>query len=625
MPMPKKATKTRKIQSKGPLFRSFLLDRSAVNEEERTVEFTFSSETDQVERWYGIEILDHGPKSVRLERMRAAGPLLFLHNMRDHLGVVEDIRIESRKGKVVCRFGRSALAEEKFQDVKDGVLVNVSVGYRVFKMVLEETGTDGKPNVYRCTDWEPYEVSLLPVAADISVGVGRAAGEEFEIEIEERAMDEDEVITAAPETNTRGTQQTTPPAPARPDVTAVENQARERLLANIREMQAMGNRYRAYGGVELAAQYIAEGKSPADLQRAILDKLPEQDTAGSGEQRADTRLDLSQRDLRNYSLLRAINAVMAARTGDMSGMRAAAFEMECSKELGERLGKEARGFYVPLDVLTRTMNATSNADLVPVQHMGSMFIDVLRPRSVVMGLGATVMDGLDGNLDIPRALSSPSFSWIGDDDDAALSDIGTGSLKLEPKTLAGGVPMSRRLLKQSSPSVEQVVHNALLKGAALGIDLGILAGTGSNNQPRGLFNLTGVNTQTVATPGAPTWPELVGFETKVAQDNALEGSLAYVTTSSVVGNLKTTKKDAGSGLFLMEGETANGRKVAVSNQLGTNQIAFGNWADTYIGFWGVIDVNPDMATKAASGGLVLRVFQDADVGFGHPESFCINA
>jgi len=617
----------RKIKSKGLFFREFNLNREAVNEEARTVELSFSSETQEVERWYGVEILDHSPSSVRMGRLQNGGPLLFLHDMRQHIGVVEEGKIEKRRGKAIVRFGNSPLADEKFRDVLDGILTKVSIGYRVFKLVLEERNDDA-PDVHRAVDWEPYEISLLPVAADDSVGVGRSAGDDFEIEIEDKTM-EPEIEDVPGDANRGAGTGNQPVAPAvvpekQVDVRAIENKVNDAQLKRIAGLEEMGERYKSYGGEELAREFIKTGKTVDQLRTAILERLPTQENTGSGDM-PDTRLDLSAREMKDYSLMRAINAVVAAKNGDTKAMRKAAFEMDCSRELGERLDRDARGFFVPIDIMAqRVMDATNGADLIATEHMGDMYINALRPKSIVMSLGATVMDGLEGNVDIPRELGTPTFGWIGDDDDAPMSEGSYGSLKMSPKTLAGAVPMSRRLLKQSSPSVERLIHNSLLKGAALGVDLGILAGTGTNNQPMGIVNLDGVNIQTIATPGQPTWSELVGFESKVAADEALEGRLAYATTSGVRGNLKTTPKDAGSGLFLMDGKEANGHSVTVSNQLAANRIIFGNWADVYVGFWGVIDVNPDMATKAGSGGMILRVFQDADVGVGHAESFCLN-
>nr|BDD46286.1 hypothetical protein 6 [Gammaproteobacteria bacterium] len=610
----------RKLQTDQLLYRTFHLDTRTIDDEARTVELTFSSETREVERWFGIEVLDHGPGAVKLDRLRAGGPLLFLHDMRNHLGVVEDVTIEKRKGKAVVRFGRSALAEEKFQDVKDGILVNVSVGYRVLKLVLEERGDDGL-DVYRATEWEPYEISLLPVAADISIGVGRSAGEQYEIEVlEENTMPKPNE-TAAPEHQTRGSGNNTQQSP-QVDVTAIENQAREQAReaerTRVRELRTLGSQHASRGGVELANEFIDSGRSPEDLQRALLERMQDSDDIDTGDT-PDSRLDLSARDLGNYSLMRALNA---AASGNW---RNAGFEQECSIAISEQIGREARGFFVPLDVMVRAMTTTSAADMVPTEHMGEMFIEALRPMSVVMRLGATVMDGLEGDVSMPKELSTPTFGWIGDDDDGDESDVDIGGIKMIPHILSGGVPMSRSLLRQSSPSVENVIRRSLLRGAALGLDMAALAGTGTNNQPRGVANLTGINTQTVASAGDPTWAEVVGFETKVASDNALEGNLAYVTTSGVAGNMKIKAKDAGSGRFVLEDKQANGHEVAVSNQLAANTILFGNWADVFIGLWGVTDIMPDTATKVKSGGLVLRVFHDADVAAGHAQSFCKNA
>ena len=76
----------RKVEQKGLLFRNYELDSRSINEEARTVELSFSSETDEIQEWRGIVILDHDPKSIRLDRINKAGPLLFMHNMSWHFG-----------------------------------------------------------------------------------------------------------------------------------------------------------------------------------------------------------------------------------------------------------------------------------------------------------------------------------------------------------------------------------------------------------------------------------------------------------------------------------------------------------------------------------------------------------
>jgi phage head maturation protease len=140
-----------------------------IDKQARTVELAFSSET-PVPRIYGDEILDHSASSVDLTRLRNGAPLLMDHVHGDQIGVVESARIDpDRVGRALVRFGSGARANEIFNDVADGIRRNVSVGYRVID--VQDDGGDS----YRVTRWQPYEISVVSVPADASVGVGRAA------------------------------------------------------------------------------------------------------------------------------------------------------------------------------------------------------------------------------------------------------------------------------------------------------------------------------------------------------------------------------------------------------------------------------------------------------------------
>ncbi len=174
---------SKKIKS-GTLYRYSEIRAADINKDDRTVELSFSSE-DPYERYFGIEILDHEKSSVDLKRLNSGGALLLDHNPGKQIGVIEKSIIDEtdKKGRAVVRFSRSDLGEEIYQDVLDGIRKNVSVGYRVNKMVLEEE-TDDK-EIYRVTKWMPLEVSIVPVPADITVGVGRSENDDlYDIEIE---------------------------------------------------------------------------------------------------------------------------------------------------------------------------------------------------------------------------------------------------------------------------------------------------------------------------------------------------------------------------------------------------------------------------------------------------------
>ena len=157
---------------KGRAERALQVERAAIDEAARTATLAFASEQ-PYERWWGIEILDTTATAMRQGRLRGGANLLCDHNTRDVVGVVESVEIGAdRVARAVVRFGKSARAEEVWQDVKDGIRRNVSVGYLIHQAVLVET-KDGL-DTYRVTDWEPFEVSLVSVPADPTVGVGRS-------------------------------------------------------------------------------------------------------------------------------------------------------------------------------------------------------------------------------------------------------------------------------------------------------------------------------------------------------------------------------------------------------------------------------------------------------------------
>src|ERR1035441_10037989 len=173
---------TSKTIKTGMLFRSLTFERGNIDEGKRTVEMTCSSELPVV-RWFGQEILDHSPESCDLSRMNSGAALLVNHDTDDQVGVVESASLKDKRLRATVRFGKSARAEEVFQDVRDGIRKLVSIGYRVHKMVTEsvEEGVE----TLRAVNWEPYEVSLVPIPADNSVGVGREAAErQFETVVE---------------------------------------------------------------------------------------------------------------------------------------------------------------------------------------------------------------------------------------------------------------------------------------------------------------------------------------------------------------------------------------------------------------------------------------------------------
>jgi HK97 family phage major capsid protein len=562
------------------------------------VPLAFSSEEPYL-RWFGYEILDHSPESVDLSRLNNSAPILSDHDHRVQIGVVVPgtAKIEpDKKGRLMARFGSSEKAKQEFQDVIDRIRTKVSVSYRVLEMVLD--GEKDGIESYRVTKWQPDEVSLVSVPADDSVGVARNYENIPEIKI----------------MKTKENKEIKDPV----DVVAVESKARKEAEQRFSAIYQFRDKM-AEKGVdvkELANEAIAKGYSFNDFRAKALDK------AYAGEKTVSTNLDLTEKEKKNYSLFRALNA---QATGNWNN---AGFERECSLAIAERIGKAPNGIFVPLDIQMRSQNVGVPADggyLVEEKYRPESFIDILNDKSVLVKLGARSMGGLIGDQAIPKKDGASTAYWVDEAGDVTDSDMSFDLIRMSPKTVGGAIPITRRMLKQGLPDVEALAIDDIATQLALAIDLAGLSGDGLSNNPVGVIEYPSVNTATVAAPGAPTWAEIVAFETAIGSDNALEGDFSFVTTSAVIGTLKTTKKDAGSGIFLMENGQSNGYNVVRKNSLAANTIILGKFSDVLIGSWGVLDVMLDDSTLAKSGGTVVRVFQDVDIQIRRPESFCINA
>lgn len=574
----------------------------AVNRDDRTIELSFSSE-EPYERSWGIEILDHSPTSVNMERLNDGAPLLLNHERLDQVGVIVTATIDGdKKGRAFVKISRSQRGEDVLNDVDDGILTKVSVGYQILDMVK-----DGERNglaVYRVTDWMPFEISLVSIPADNTVGVGRSADiEEIKTPKEEIKMEKKiEVEVEAV------------------DVSAVRAAAKKEEMGRIREIDAISSKFEMTGDMRAAA--IDSGLSVSEYREQVMDVIERK----AKEAPVSTAIGMNAQDVKRYSLFNAINA------HSRNDWKDAQYELECSQKVAENLGKEARGFFVPWEVQRDAMGTgaatgiTDAGSLVGTDHLGNSFIDSLRAESVAGRLGARFLTGLRGDVDIPKLTAGATFYWLAEGADVTDSNATLASITLSPKTIAGSVPMTRKLLKQSDPSVEAIIRQDLILGAALAIDTAVIAGTGLNGQPQGIIGTTGVNTVTIAdiSTFVPTFPEAVQFETALATDNALRGSLNYLTTPAINGALKSTKIDAGSGMMVNTSNSVNGYPTTGSSLVPAGRMIFGNFNDVIIGTWGVLDIEVDKATLAASGGLVLRVFQDVDVAVRHPESFAVD-
>lgn len=628
------------IRAQGGLRREAEL--GAVDTEARTVELSFSSEAAEVPRWFGLEVLSHAPGAVDLSRLNDGAAVLWMHDWGDQRGVVESARIDAgHVGRAVVRFSRSPAGEQLMRDVADKIITKVSVGYIVNGMKLQEerAGDD----VYLITDWQPYEISFVSVPADNSVGVGRARENPREeprpAPPQAQTIRSSEGGTCMLEKILRDGSGNLVRAKVGDDgkilevIEIIERAGAEAQAAQQRGQEAERTRVRAltelgnsYGATDLALKFIAEGKGPDDMQRELLAKYAQQRAAKPmAEQVREAEVGLSDKEVRNYSLMRAVRAL--ANPLNTSLQKDAAFEFECSRAAADKLGKETRGIMIPADVLNRSFSTTtpasgSGANIVAQSLLADSFIELLRNKTWALRR-ATAMGGLVGNVDIPRQTDSTQAYWVGEGGAPSDSTPALDQIHFTPKSLAAFTDITRRLMMQATPDAELIVRNDLLRVMALAVDKAVLYATGSNGQPKGLLYQTGIHAVQLA-GDYPSYQEFVQMETDIAAANADVESMAYVINARARGAAKTTLKFPGvngSSTIWEQGNTVNGYAVETTNQIENGDVWFGNWADYIVAMWGGLDMTVDPYSLSTSGGTRIVVFQDVDLNIRRIASF----
>lgn len=447
--------------------RSFAVSRAAINEEARTVELAFSSE-EPYDRWWGREILDHQKKSIRLGRLKAGGPLLCDHDSRDHVGVIESVRIDADLvGRAVVRFGKSARAEEVWQDVKDGIRQSVSVGYVIHKAQLVETG-DETTETFRVTDWEPYEVSLVSVPADATVGVGRSL--------------EDNPIVAAPLTQEKTIMSETTPSAA--DLAAAETRAadaaRQAEFRRTNDILAIGEDHADIDGLALARAAVKDGISVAEFQTKLLAAKREKAGTsgvqfGAGARTKDNLADDPKRGFATYGEFCA--DVVRASSGKDTSERL----IRAATTYGNEASGPDGGYAVPPQFASEIASIAyaeesllSLCDNTPVVGNSMTF-----PKDETTPWGST---GITAAWEGEASQTTPKKPALGE------SQLKLRKLKVlvaaSEELLADAAAMSSYITRKCGEAVDWKVNDAIINGTGAGMPLGVMVAASTVSQAK---------------------------------------------------------------------------------------------------------------------------------------------
>lgn len=638
-----------------------------IDAEKRIVSLSFSNE-DVIPRWFGNLKLDHSPGAVRLDRLNNGAPFLLHHDQWNplcHVGTVlrGSARIDNdRVGRADIHVASDVneYAKIAFADMQDKIRTKISALVILHKLVLLEEREDG-PSLYLAADWEPAEISLLPVPAIDTIGVGLSWSEQ-------PLLHPPVVTSAAPEVPAgKGNIMPEELKEASDSAVAVIEDRTALTAAALternRKINALGRRW---DQLELAAKFIDEEKTFDQFRdaltealgsRAQLDPAPRTGVVG-----------LSEREVRRFSLIALAN-YLADPT--QANRKLVGLELEATEAAAKYYGKDNKDgrVTIPTEALSVRRDVAINQLLLTItdlqerreraerfaissatgesggylvgKQMGSL-VDLLRELTVLGDVGATYIGDLVGDYSMPKLGTGMNFYWVGEEEDATASAATFQELELHPRTAAGVSKITRKMRKQSSYDVELVVRGDAFAGIANAIQIGVFNGVGGLKNLHGILKVSGIGDVAGGTNGAaPTYAHMVQLEGKVAIAKALNGRLAYVTNNKVRSQLRQTAESATmaasgwvwknvpgqSGVGDIGGypafATGDVPSTLVKNSSGAvcSAIIFGAWQHLIIGLWGGVDIEVNSSTYAKQGALEVTAFQDVDSGLRHVGAF----
>lgn len=360
--------------------------------------------------------------------------------------------------------------------------------------------------------------------------------------------------------------------------------------------------------------------------------------AAAGNGSAKDLSSKEERDLKNFSFLKIARS---AATGEkLEGLEKEMQEEARNEMRNSGITPSSNSLQIPTLVLrnawgsekrdvTATGGSNGSQGGVTVATSVQGYIEALQNRTLLTTLGAGMMTGLVGNIDMPRENAVFAPSWEGENDDAAESSPTFTKVTFSPKRLSGYIEVSDQLLLQSSSSIEMRLRNQILTGHAVALDKAGWQGTGTNDQPTGILTDGDITVVAIgANGGAITDAKILEMESTIDTQNALDGSLAYAFTPAVRRILKGLKVDDGSGLFVWDRLTnqVNAYPAYSTNQLPTTLVkgssgavchaaVYGDYSAASFGMWGGIEIKVDPYTQAkkALTTLILNAYHDFHV------------
>lgn len=570
------------------------------------------------EKWVrGSEVLGHSEGEIDDSRMRDGLVIQDTH-WGDQIGIIRKPELKDGKLGGIIEFGCGKRAQEIARDAAAGIRRNMSVGYIVKECKkTDKKSEDGLP-IYRAIKWTPYEASFVNVPADTNIGVGRV-------------LDPDDA--------------------SNPEVRAAEgNPSAVRTKENEMDPKAiaalMAKAERAHMKAADVSAMIEAGKSEPEIQSEIAeracayaDELAKKNAPkGIPARREIFDAGDEQKIGRKYDLMKVIRSLAGVRDAD------AGFEREVSDTIAQKVGRSARGFFVPESVLVRGMSVTLNngtgttagdfgGKLVATDTLFSEMVPALVAETVLGKAGVRTLTGLVGNIEIPKAGAATAY-WVSTEGgDATETTPAIGQIPSSPKTVGAYTDVTRNLMMQSGVGIQAFIADALRNALARAIEGAVFSGTGTSGQPTGLDNSS---PNVIASATNPGLAKILSFISKIKEENAFGGSMKFIGSPAVwallastfdhvtVANKADTFSDSiATSRYLLDTDTdkVQGYDFLTSNLSTAKTLYFGDWSKILLAFWSGLDLTVDPYSLSKSGGARLVALQSMDVIVTQPKAF----
>jgi HK97 family phage major capsid protein len=465
-----------------PMQRRFFEVR-AKKESDGLTPISFSSDT-PVKRntWMGYwwyEVLNHDRSAVDTGRLEQGISVLVNHDPDQRAGLLKNGAIEKGKGRGDIKFNTTDFGKSVRQEVEDGTLPYISVGYRVNEMnrAADINSADDEDEDYLGTysvdRWEPLEVSLVAVPADPSVGVGRSLDQAPQYPVAIRRA----IETASAGNSQEATRMATTATVPTPDQAAITAQVRTAELARFAELDAVHSQYPEFFTAEQRSTFARENRTGDEARRHVLAEMAKRSSStaahpATGSPAAEFVRD--EADKRPGSLIAArfIRCMAAGRGNKADAARFAGDVLKdgmVQRALSASIGSQG-GFTLP---------DTISADI----------IEFLRPMTVVRALNPTLAPLPNGTLTMSKLTGGVAAGYIGENKDITATQQTFGQVKMAAKKLACLVPISNDLIRyQSGIAADSIVRDDMASGIAQAEDAAFIRGAGTSFSPKGLRN-----------------------------------------------------------------------------------------------------------------------------------------